>query len=307
MATVDKKVSPGKTDPFGTGRILVTDCLDKFSNERTDPFLMLHHFGPAHITAMPQFGMHPHRGFNECPYLKQGRWLATDPWNMEAEGQDAVFEEGQLQWGKSGRGIEHGMKFDPSYDGPVQGFQLWINLRAANKLDPPEFQNARADAMPLIDVGPGAKAKLLLGELHGKASPVETQGISCQYIDYELDAGAEAIHPRAAGMSTLFIYVYEGSGAFGGVTAKKGEVLRMSATGDVQVRASTKLGFMLLAGAPLREPIVQHGPFVMSSQDQIMQAFQDYHSGNFLAQECTYKLHTKGMTVTTKRRIEGRR
>jgi hypothetical protein len=307
MATVDKKVSPGKTDPFGTGRILVTDCLDKFSNERTDPFLMLHHFGPAHITAMPQFGMHPHRGFNECPYLKQGRWLATDPWNMEAEGQDAVFEEGQLQWGKSGRGIEHGMKFDPSYDGPVQGFQLWINLRAANKLDPPEFQNARADAMSLIDVGPGAKAKLLLGELHGKASPVETQGISCQYIDYELDAGAEAIHPRAAGMSTLFIYVYEGSGAFGGVTAKKGEVLRMSATGDVQVRASTKLGFMLLAGAPLREPIVQHGPFVMSSQDQIMQAFQDYHSGNFLAQECTYKLHTKGKTVTTKRRIEGRR
>jgi len=307
MATVDKKVSPGKTDPFGTGRILVTDCLDKFSNERTDPFLMLHHFGPAHITAMPQFGMHPHRGFNECPYLKQGRWLATDPWNMEAEGQDAVFEEGQLQWGKSGRGIEHGMKFDPSYDGPVQGFQLWINLRAANKLDPPEFQNARADAMPLIDVGPGAKAKLLLGELHGKASPVETQGISCQYIDYELDAGAEAIHPRAAGMSTLFIYVYEGSGAFGGVTAKKGEVLRMSATGDVQVRASTKLSFMLLAGAPLREPIVQHGPFVMSSQDQIMQAFQDYHSGNFLAQECTYKLHTKGKTVTTKRRIEGRR
>jgi len=307
MATVDKKVSPGKTDPFGTGRILVTDCLDKFSNERTDPFLMLHHFGPALITAMPQFGMHPHRGFNECPYLKQGRWLATDPWNMEAEGQDAVFEEGQLQWGKSGRGIEHGMKFDPSYDGPVQGFQLWINLRAANKLDPPEFQNARADAMPLIDVGPGAKAKLLLGELHGKASPVETQGISCQYIDYELDAGAEAIHPRAAGMSTLFIYVYEGSGAFGGVTAKKGEVLRMSATGDVQVRASTKLSFMLLAGAPLREPIVQHGPFVMSSQDQIMQAFQDYHSGNFLAQECTYKLHTKGKTVTTKRRIEGRR
>ena len=307
MAAVCEKETPGKTDPFGTGRILVTDCLDKFSNEQTDPFLMLHHFGPAHITAMPQFGMHPHRGFNECPYLKQGRWLATDPWNMEAEGQDAVFEEGQLQWGKSGRGIEHGMKFDPSYDGPVQGFQLWINLKAANKLDPPEFQNARADAMPLIDVGPGAKAKLLLGELNGKASPVETQGISCQYIDYELDAGSEATHPRAAGISTLFIYVYEGSGAFGGVTAKKGEVLRMSATGDVQVRASTKLGFMLLAGAPLREPIVQHGPFVMSNQDQIMQAFQDYHSGNFLAQECTYKLHTKGKTVTTKRRIEGRR
>ena len=184
MATVEKKVVPGKTDPFGTGKILVTDCLDKFSQQQSDPFLLLHHFGPAHISAMPQFGMHPHRGFNECPYLKQGRWLGTDPWNMSGEGQDALFAEGQLQWGKSGRGIEHGMKFDPTYDGPVQGFQLWINLKSANKLDPPEFQNARADAMPLIDVGPGAKAKVLLGELNGQASPVETQGIRCQYCDY---------------------------------------------------------------------------------------------------------------------------
>ena len=106
MAAVERKVTPGKTDPFGTGKILVTDCLDNFSQEQSDPFLMLHHFGPAHITAMPQFGMHPHRGFNEVPYLKQGRWLATDPWNMAAEGEDAVMAEGQLQWGKCGGGIE---------------------------------------------------------------------------------------------------------------------------------------------------------------------------------------------------------
>ena len=184
MATVEKKVTPGKTDPFGTGKILVTDCLDKFAQQQSDPFLLLHHFGPAHISAMPQFGMHPHRGFNECPYLKQGRWLGTDPWNMRGEGQDALLAEGQLQWGKSGRGIEHGMKFDPSYDGPVQGFQLWINLKSENKLDPPEFQNARADAMPLVDVAPGVRAKVLLGELNGQASPVETQGIRCQYCDY---------------------------------------------------------------------------------------------------------------------------
>ena len=94
MATVDKKVTPGKTDPFGTGKILVTDCLDKFSQQQSDPFLLLHHFGPAHISAMPQFGMHPHRGFNECPYLKQGRWLGTDPWNMRGEGQDASSRKG---------------------------------------------------------------------------------------------------------------------------------------------------------------------------------------------------------------------
>ena len=206
MATVEKKASPGKTDPFGTGKILVTDCFDKFSNEQQDPFLMLHHFGPAPMKSMPQFGMHPHRGFNEVPYLKQGRWLATDPWNMQAAGEDAVFAEGQLQWGKCGSGIEHGMKFDATYDGPVQGFQLWINLRSENKLDPPEFQNARSDALPLIDVAPKAKAKLLVGELQGQTSPVDSQGIHCQYVDYMLEPGAEVVHPRAAGMSTLFVY-----------------------------------------------------------------------------------------------------
>jgi len=308
MATVDKKVTPGKTDPFGTGKILVTDCLDQFRGPESDPFLMLHHFGPAHISAMPQFGMHPHRGFNECPYLKQGRWLATDPWNMQAEGEDAIFAEGQLQWGKSGCGIEHGMKFDPSYDGPVNGFQLWVNLKAENKLDPPEFQNARADSLPLLEVAPNAKAKLLVGELHGQKSPVDSQGIACQYVDYMLDGGSEVTHPRTAGMATLFLYIYDGAGSFGanGVVGQRGEVLRCAATGDVQIRADrgSSLGFMLLAGAPLKEPIVQHGPFVMSTKAQIMQAFQDYQSGNFLKQECTYKLHTKEGTVTSKRHIE---
>lgn len=308
MATVEKKASPGKTDPFGTGKILVTDCFDKFSNEQQDPFLMLHHFGPAPMKSMPQFGMHPHRGFNEVPYLKQGRWLATDPWNMQAAGEDAVFAEGQLQWGKCGSGIEHGMKFDATYDGPVQGFQLWINLRSENKLDPPEFQNARSDALPLIDVAPKAKAKLLVGELQGQTSPVDSQGIHCQYVDYMLEPGAEVVHPRAAGMSTLFVYVYEGAGSFGSsaVVAQKGEVLRFGATGDVAIRADrgSSLMFVLLAGTPLKEPIVQHGPFVMSTKAQIMQAFEDYQRGRFLMEECTYKLHTKAGTVVSKRKIE---
>jgi redox-sensitive bicupin YhaK (pirin superfamily) len=308
MAAVEQHVTPGKTDPFGTGKILVTDCLDKFSQEQQDPFLMLHHFGPAHITAMPQFGMHPHRGFNECPYLKQGRWLATDPWNMEAEGEDAVMAEGQLQWGKCGGGIEHGMKFDPTYDGPVNGFQLWINLKTENKMDPPEFQNARADALPLLEVAPKVKAKLLVGELHGKSSPVESQGIHCQYVDYMVEAGGEATHPRSNGMSTFFVYVYDGSGSFGssGEVAKAGEVLRLAATGDVSFRADrgSALGFVVLAGAPLKQPIVSHGPFVMSTRAQIMQAFDDYQRGRFLAQECTYKLHTKDGTKVSKRGIE---
>lgn len=146
-------------------------------------------------------------------------------------------------------------------DGPVNGFQLWVNLRSENKLDPPEFQNARADSLPLLEPASNAKAKLLVGELHGKASPVDTQGIQCQYVDYMLEEGAEVTHPRAAGMTTLFIYLYDGAGTFGEdkVVAQKGEVLRFASTGDVQIRADRGSGLdcVLLAGAPLKEPIVQ--------------------------------------------------
>jgi len=200
------------------------------------------------------------------------------------------------------------MKFDKSYDGPVEGFQLWINLKAENKMDPPAFQNARSDALPILDVAPKVKAKLLVGSLQGKASPVESQGIQCQYIDYMLEAGGEATHPRATGMTTLFMYLYQGSGSFGSTNtvAQAGEVLRFGADGDVTFRADrgSGLGFVLLAGAPLKEPIVSHGPFVMSTRAQIMQAFEDYQRGRFLLEECTYKLHTKGGTVVSKRRIE---
>ena len=104
------------------------------------------------------------------------------------------------------------MKFDPSYDGPVQGFQCWVNLKSENKLDPPSFQNARPDSLPLIELSELVKAKLLVGELHGHASPVESQGVGVQYVDYMLQPGGETTHPRPNGFTTMFVYVYEGTG-----------------------------------------------------------------------------------------------
>lgn len=321
MAEVVVKKRPGTCDPTGTG-MMVVDCLAPFPAEVTDPLLLLHAFGPSQIRDMPKFGMHPHRGFNEVPYLKQGRWLATDPWNMEAEGEDAKFDEGQLQWGKAASGIEHGMKFDPTYDGPVRGFQLWINLRAADKMSPPSFQNARADALPVVSLGPGAEAKLLVGEMFGARSPVDSQGVPCVYLDVMLEPGASCEIPRsahAADLSSCFVYVYEGSGTFGanGVEASEGETMRLAGGGDVSIRAGAGggggggasgeggvklgLGALVIAGEPIKEPIVQHGPFVMSSREQVMEAFRDYQSGRFIAEECTYALHTaQGTAVSTR-------
>jgi len=309
MAEVVKKKTPGKIDPFGTGKVLVVDCLDGWPAEVTDPFLLLHSFGPTHISGMPQFGMHPHRGFCEVPYLKKGTWFATDPWNMGGEGEDAKFLEGQLQYGKAGRGIEHGMRKDTTYDGPVQGFQLWINLKAENKLDPPVFQNARSDALPLLTLSPKVKAKLLVGSLGGQASPVDTFGVDATYVDFMLDAGGEATCARAEGRVSAFAYVYEGKGMLGvnGVPVAAGETVRFGPSGDLCLKADqgTPLGVMVLMGTPLKEPIIQHGPFVMSTQQQIMQAFQQYQMGKgFIADECEYRLHTAEGTTVTKRAVE---
>ena len=148
------------------------------------------------------------------------------------------------------------MKFDPSYDGPVQGFQLWINLKSANKLDPPEFQTRAPTRCRwstwLLVFG----AKVLLGELSGQASPVETQGIRCQYVDYELDANAEATHPRPNGMSTLFATWPRAPARFVVPRSKEGRENLPAILRDARARgpqrkkatcaskASSRLGFM---------------------------------------------------------------
>ena len=258
---------------------------------------------------MPQFGMHPHRGFCEVPYLKKGTWFATDPWNMHGDGEDAKFLEGQLQYGKAGMGIEHGMRKDTSYDGMVQGFQLWVNLKSENKLDPPCFQNARAEALPLLTLSPKAKAKLLVGGLQDKTSPVDTFGVDAQYIDYMLEVGGEATCPRTASRTSAFAYVYEGKGSLGmnGVQVSAGETVRFGPSGDITLKADkgAHLGVMLLVGTPLKEPIIQHGPFVMSTRAQIMQAFEQYQRGQgFIANECEYRLHTGEGTVVSKRPLD---
>lgn len=261
MAEVIAKKTPGKIDPFGTGKVLVTDCLDKWDAQTTDPFLLLHAFGPAPISTFPTFGMHPHRGFCEIPYMKKGTWYATDPWNMQGEGEDAKFLEGMLQCGKAGRGIEHGMRKHETYDGLVQGFQMWMNLKGENKLDPPVFQNARPEAMPLITTSPKVTAKLLAGGLHDKSSPLDTFGVDITYVDYMLEAGGEVQCPRTAGRVTAFAYVYEGTGTFGsnGMAVAAGETVQFGASGALTFRAdkAVPLGVMVLIGTPLKETIIQ--------------------------------------------------
>ena len=201
------------------------------------------------------------------------------------------------------------MRKDSSYDGLVQGFQMWMNLRGENKLDPPIFQNARPEALPLITISPSVKAKLLAGAMYDQTSPVDTFGVDITYIDYMLEPGGEVQCPRSAGRVTAFAFVYEGQGSFGsnGVGVAAGETAQFGPSGALTFRADRgePLGVMLLLGTPLHEPIVQHGPFVMNSSQQIMQAFEQYQRGDgFIGDECEYRLHTADGTVVTKRPID---
>eukprot|EP00747_Dinoflagellata_sp_TGD_P201241 gnl/TRDRNA2_/TRDRNA2_74722_c0_seq1.p1 gnl/TRDRNA2_/TRDRNA2_74722_c0~~gnl/TRDRNA2_/TRDRNA2_74722_c0_seq1.p1 ORF type:complete len:303 (-),score=51.05 gnl/TRDRNA2_/TRDRNA2_74722_c0_seq1:377-1246(-) len=287
---------------------MVNDVLSPFPNYKdTDPFILLHEFGPTSKLPNIPVGLHPHRGFNEVPYLKQGRWVPLDYWNPDGDPSQPTCS-GMLQWGKVGSGIEHGAKFDRSYTGPLHGFQLWVNLPSAQKMDPPCFQDAQPEALPEIQLSPLVTAKLLVGELAGQSSPMDTGSVRVQYIDFIMAAGGTVMHPIADGLSSVYVYVYQGSGTVGSTkqAARRGEVLRIESgcqALDLSADKGEAFGCLFLAGAPLKEPIVQHGPFVMSSQEQIRQAFADFQRGRLCNDTCNYVLHKPEGPVKTQRSV----
>lgn len=176
-ARVFKKGKPSQCDPTGTG-LIVNDILTPWNFPDSDPFILLHEFGPTEggVGNVP-IGMHPHRGFNEVPYLKQGHWIATDAWTPEGDPLHSM-RSGCVQWGFIGSGIEHGAKFDKTYTGTLHGFQLWVNLPAANKMDAPSFQDAEPEALPVLRLSDTAQANVLVGSVQGTASTRATSKFS---------------------------------------------------------------------------------------------------------------------------------
>ena len=216
-----------------------------------------------------------------------------------------ISQTGSVQWGKVGSGIEHGVQWDPKFKGNIHGFQLWVNLPASQKLDPPYFQDALADSIGPQALADGVTAKVLVGD----GSPIDTGhpgGIT--YIDFMLEDGASWSHPLKASQTAAFVYVYQGAGSIGAdrTQARKGEIMKLS-KGDAIVLAAdagSPLGVLFIAGAPLKEPIIQHGPFVMSTKQQIMEAFQAYQTGQLCAPTCDYTIHRKDGPTNIQRKAK---
>jgi redox-sensitive bicupin YhaK (pirin superfamily) len=251
---------------------------------RLDPFLMLDEFSsdnPGDYIA--GFPAHPHRGFETVTYMLDGHMRHEDHLGNVGE-----LRSGGVQWMTAGRGIIHSEM--PQQDqGRMRGFQLWINLPAKEKMKPASYRDIQPDQIPSIELPQGGRVKVLAGtlDLDGSVTPGPIQGLTTDplYFDVDLPAGRTFSHPLKPGYQA-FLYAYEGSvsvGPPGEARALKTRAAGILSDGE-QVGITADAGgarFILLAARPLREPIVQYGPFVMNTHDEIEQAIVDYQSGKF--------------------------
>ncbi len=247
-----------------------------------DPFLMLDEFSSDDAADyIAGFPSHPHRGFETVTYMLDGHMRHEDHLGHRGE-----LTAGGVQWMTAGRGIIHSEM--PQQDrGRMRGFQLWINLPRQEKMKPPKYRDIAPRDIPVIDVPGGGHVKVIAGTItvdgRDVAGPIQRLTTDPTYLDVELAPGAAFRHslPRDY---TAFVYAFEGSVAIGadghaevladhraGVTSEGEDVLLRG--GDHGGRA------LLIAGRPLREPVVQYGPFVMTTREEVEQAVRDYRNG----------------------------
>jgi hypothetical protein len=242
-----------------------------------DPFLMLDEFGSddpaAYIAGFPS---HPHRGFETVTYMLAGRMRHKDN-----AGNEGLLGPGSVQWMTAGRGIVHSEM--PEQDsGLMQGFQLWVNLPAKDKMTAPRYQDIPADRVPQADLGHGVTARVLAGEIAGVRGPVDPGATQPIFLDLALAAGGEASVPLPAG-HTAFAYVYEGEASVGDPAEPlaRGRIGVLSGGDDVRLASGKGARLILVAGKPLGEPVAKHGPFVMNTEAELIQAFADFRAGKF--------------------------
>ena len=247
-----------------------------------DPFLLLDAFRsdkPENYLA--GFPPHPHRGFETVTYLLDGRMRHKDN-----AGHEGVIEPGGIQWMTAGKGIVHS-EMPEQENGLLEGFQLWVNLPAAHKMDPPGYQEYTVSHIPLETRDGGVAVRVITGSTsRGTRGPVVQPLTDPLYLDVKLPAGGEFVESTSPGHTT-FVYVINGpvvaTDMEGNSVQLERDDLGILAHGDVITlqAADTDARFLVVAGKPLNEPVARRGPFVMNTRDEIQQAYQDYEQGRF--------------------------
>jgi hypothetical protein len=282
MTTRDlKRVIRAKATSDGAG-VKLRRTLGQERGLYHDPFLMLDEFSsenPGDYIA--GFPAHPHRGFETVTYLLDGHMLHEDHLGNRGD-----LTSGGVQWMTAGRGIIHS-EMPQQLEGRMRGFQLWINLPAREKMKAAGYRDIAPNDIPVIDLPGGGRVKVIAGAVGiGDATtcgPIAGGATDPTYVDVELPAGATYEHVVDASYNA-FIYAYEGAVTIGeGDTARRLDESSagLLSPGDrIEVRAEgAGARFLLLAARPLGEPVVQYGPFVMNTREEIEQAIRDYQSG----------------------------
>jgi len=275
-ATAGRRVErliQGRETSDGDG-VRLTRLLTSDLQRRLDPFLMLDLFGSDRPgDYLGGFPDHPHRGFETVTYMIEGRMRHRD-----SAGNQGLLVSGGAQWMTAGSGLIHS-EMPEQEAGLMEGFQLWLNLPARDKLSPPHYRDLAPADIPEF-VHEGVRVRVLAGESHGVAGALLRPVTKPLFLDIHLPAGSRFEEPIASGRSA-FLVPYRGS-------VRVGESLVSSRTlgllGDgetVVIEASEEARAILVAGTPLKEPIAAYGPFVMNTTEEIHQAFEDYRDGKF--------------------------
>ncbi len=275
--TVERLVQ-GIATSDGAG-VRLTRVLTQPLQRRLDPFLMLDAFRNEnpddYIGGFPD---HPHRGFETVTYMIAGRMRHHD-----SVGNSGLLGPGGAQWMTTGSGLIHS-ELPEQEEGLMEGFQLWLNLPAKNKMVAPSYRDIPPAAIPEFTTGDGVRVRVIAGASHGVAGAVQRPDTEPLYLDVHLPAGRRFVQPIAAGHNA-FTYTYRGSVNIAGTTVSDRQmaILANNGAGEVCIEASEDARVLIIAGQPLNEPIAQYGPFVMNTTEQIHQAMRDYEAGKFEA------------------------
>jgi redox-sensitive bicupin YhaK (pirin superfamily) len=272
-----ERIIAGQAVMDGAG-VKINRVLTQALQRRLDPFLMLDAFGSDqandYIAGFPE---HPHRGFETVSYMITGRMRHRD-----SAGNEGLLSSGGVQWMTAGSGVIHS-EMPEQEEGVMEGFQLWLNLPARDKMRQPWYRDFQNSELPRFTLADGVTVQVIAGASHGIAGAVQREGTEPVFIDIELPAGATYTESLPQSHNA-FIYTFRGAVSIDGkqVANTRMAILANTPGADgVVIHAAEASRVILIAGRPLNEPIAQYGPFVMNTQAELVDAVNDFREGRF--------------------------
>jgi redox-sensitive bicupin YhaK (pirin superfamily) len=270
-----KRIVVGQETSDGAG-VRLTRVIGGAQLPQFDPFLLLDHF----VSDEPDdyiggFPPHPHRGFETVTYL-----LAGQVEHRDNAGHTGLLKAGGVQWMTAGRGVIHS-EMPQQQDGLLSGFQLWVNLPASQKMTEPSYQEFDREAIPLEERGDGVGVRVVAGQTSLQTTgPVSDLVTPVLFCDITLPAGSRFTEPLPQAYNG-FVYLIEGLVSIDGKKMERSSLAVLDQGDALEIAAQAQSRLLLAAGLPLNEPIARRGPFVMNSEAELQQAFNDYQEGRF--------------------------